>query len=67
VTFANFNFFCVVNMRQYLPQVAYVAQRAAHRAIPEMIGVGFSNTVRIAAGPRHLGDLIIGGAFFGRK
>ncbi len=54
-------------MRQYLPQVAYVAQRTAHRAIPEMIGVGFSNTVRIAAGPRHLGDLIIGGAFFGRK
>jgi hypothetical protein len=49
VTFANFNF-CVVNMRQYLPQVAYVAQRTAHRAIPEMIGVGFSNTVRIAAG-----------------
>ena len=37
-------------MRQYLPQVAYVAQRTAHRAIPEMIGVGFSNTVRIAAG-----------------
>jgi hypothetical protein len=36
-------------MRQHLSQVAHVEQRSADRAIAEMIGLGFGNTVGVDA------------------
>src|SRR3981081_1253521 len=51
--FANLNF-SVMNVRERLFQVAHVKPLPAAGAFHEMIGLGFSNSLRIAAGLRPL-------------
>jgi hypothetical protein len=38
-----------MNVRQHLPEVAHIHERAADRAISEMIRLGLSDAVRINA------------------